>query len=134
MSNATVHCPPFIQLFFFAYLEAALFSTCQENGQPMDRKYSESDIAPESRANMLSDCLRFFEENGLADFSNEDLKRAGHDFWLTRNGHGAGFWDGDWPEEIGNRLTAASHMFGEDNLIEGDDGKVYNTTRPEPTD
>lgn len=21
---------------------------------------------------------------------------AGHDLWLTRNGHGAGFWDGDW--------------------------------------
>ena len=24
---------------------------------------------------------------------------AGHDFALTRNGHGAGFWDGDWPGE-----------------------------------
>jgi len=33
--------------------------------------------------------------------------QAGHDFWLTRNGHGAGFWDGDWPE-TGDALTEAS--------------------------
>lgn len=30
---------------------------------------------------------------------------AGHDFVLTMGGHGAGFWDGDCPEEIGMKLT-----------------------------
>lgn len=27
---------------------------------------------------------------------NADLAQAGRDFWYTRQGHGCGFWDGDW--------------------------------------
>jgi hypothetical protein len=38
---------------------------------------------------------------------------AAHDFILTRNHHGAGFWDGDWHEPWGSRLTELSHQFGE---------------------
>ena len=38
---------------------------------------------------------------------------AGHDFWLTRNGHGAGFWDGDYPESEETILTDAARTFGE---------------------
>jgi hypothetical protein len=50
---------------------------------------------------------------------------GGHDFLLTRNGHGCGFWDGDWPEEAGERLTAAAEKCGEFNLYVGDDGLLY---------
>lgn len=33
---------------------------------------------------------------------------AGHDFWLTRNSHGAGFWDRDGvDEEVGQHLSDA---------------------------
>lgn len=35
----------------------------------------------------------------------------GHDFWLTRNGHGAGFWDRGLGE-LGDRLTDAAHAYG----------------------
>lgn len=38
---------------------------------------------------------------------------ATFDFWLTRNGHGAGFWDGDWPVPAATRLTEASEKAGE---------------------
>lgn len=45
-----------------------------------------------------------------------DLDRAGADFWFTRNGHGVGFWDGDW--ENGDALTALAKSFGDlDTLI-----------------
>lgn len=37
---------------------------------------------------------------------------AGHDFALTRNGHGAGFWDRGMGE-LGERLTDAAHAYGE---------------------
>lgn len=37
---------------------------------------------------------------------------AGHDFALTRNGHGTGFWDRGLGD-IGDRLTAASKPYGE---------------------
>jgi hypothetical protein len=53
------------------------------------------------------------------------MSRAGHDFWLTRNGHGAGFWDGEWYKEVGERLTKASKAFGEVNIYVGDGDLIY---------
>jgi hypothetical protein len=50
---------------------------------------------------------------------------GGHDFWLTRNGHGAGFWDGELGD-IGDRLTEASKAFGEVCLTVCDDGEIYH--------
>jgi len=50
---------------------------------------------------------------------------AAHDFILTRNGHGAGFWDGGWHEPMATKLTELSKKFGEiyiylsdENLLE----------------
>ena len=40
----------------------------------------------------------------------------GHDLWLTRNGHGAGFWDGDWAEPYASIMTDAAKMLGERNV------------------
>jgi hypothetical protein len=53
------------------------------------------------------------------------MQRAGNDFWLTHNGHGAGFWDGDLPDEIGDALTKASEKYREIDLYVGDDGMIY---------
>ena len=52
----------------------------------------------------------------------------GYDFALTRNGHGAGFWDRDnegLPLALGEALTRACESFGESNLYIGDDGRAY---------
>ena len=38
---------------------------------------------------------------------------AAHDFILTRNHHGAGFWDGDWHAPWGERLTTLAQSFGQ---------------------
>ncbi len=61
------------------------------------------------------------------------MEQAGHDFWLNRNGHGAGFWDGDWPEPAATTLDAASKAFGEVNLmLDGDAITIgYQATRKE---
>jgi hypothetical protein len=50
-----------------------------------------------------------------------------HDFWLTRNGHGAGFWDGDYEEELGEKLTAICKKMGSIDLYVGDDNKIYSS-------
>lgn len=50
---------------------------------------------------------------------------AAHDFVLTRNHHGAGFWDGDWHEPWGDRLTTLAHSFGQLECLLGDDGVLY---------
>lgn len=38
--------------------------------------------------------------------------QAGHDFWLTRNRHGAGYWDRGLGN-LGKRLTESAHGYGE---------------------
>ena len=87
-------------------------------------------LAPECLAAMIADCAKFQEENADDLATWEDGRytaeeMGGHDFWLTRNGHGAGFWDGDWEEAVGERLTKASEAFGQVDLYLGDDKKIY---------
>jgi hypothetical protein len=109
------------QQFFGAYLTAALWSsTGGENGTESLDNYEWGEGAKEQ---LMPDALKFYQEN-YNDIS-DDLERAGHDFWLTRNGHGAGFWDGDWPEDVGERLTEISKRFREVELYLGDDERVY---------
>lgn len=52
----------------------------------------------------------------------------GHDFALTRNRHGVGFWDREsegLPRVLGDALTKVCEGFPEVNLYMGDNGKVY---------
>lgn len=128
----------FIDDFFDAYLECALWSSLDyfEEGaepRPMDENYEVDDIADESRASMRAECLDFIAANsddlGLAATMHERgdwsyAEQAGHDFWLTRNGHGAGFWDRGLGD-VGDRLSHAAKVYGGCDLYVGDDGKVY---------
>ena len=41
----------------------------------------------------------------------------GHDLWLTRNHHGAGFWDRGYPKDLADRLTELSQSLGERSLM-----------------
>jgi len=110
-----------------AYVTCALWSTMDESdesgGEPMDRNYSESDIHEGTMARMRGDCEAFLSAN--RDDIGDRFAEAGHDLWLTRNNHGAGFWDGDWPRDAGERLTQAAHKMGEVDLYVGDDGVIY---------
>jgi len=109
--------------FLTAYIVAALWSSTDDQDEPLDTNYGIDDLAPETLQKMEEDCESFLEEN------REDIglrrEDAGHDFWLTRNGHGCGFWDGDWSEDAGERLTVSSKRFGEVDLYVEDDGKIY---------
>jgi hypothetical protein len=105
-----------------SYIETALWSSNDdENGFD---ELSFSDISPETIQKMQSDLDQFVSKAGdLLD--GLDLEQVAHDFWLTRNGHGAGFWDGDYEQDIGEKLTDLAHSFGETDLYVGDDGMVY---------
>jgi len=120
--------------FTRAYIEAMLWSTNDESdksgGYPMENNYGIDDFSEEFLAETIADCTKFQLEN-KEDISNAYLgsynpvEYAGHDFWLTRVGHGCGFWDGDWEDDAGERLTEASKVFGEVEPYIGDDGKIY---------
>ncbi len=109
--------------FTRAYIEAALWSSNDDEGEPLDSNYDVGDLAPKTLARMVEDCEDFQAKN--MDDIAIDLSQAGHDFWLTRNGHGAGFWDGEWPEPEATRLTENSKSYGEYNLYVGNDGLIY---------
>jgi hypothetical protein len=125
--------------FLRAYIGCALWSSTGPEEEPhacenLDDLFSAEDIAPECLESMRADCDDFIAANAddLRDYcekmsseewSGED--RAGHDFWLTRNGHGAGFWDRGLGE-LGDRLADAARVYGEVYLYPGDDGKIYS--------
>jgi hypothetical protein len=110
-----------------AYVTCALWSSNDEStpqgGEPLDANFTADDIALETLEQMKSDCARFQAEN-TEDIAS-DLERAGHDYWLTRCSHGSGFFDGDWADDVGARLTAAAHRYGEFTLYVGDDGRIH---------
>lgn len=109
--------------FITAYIEAALWSSVDDDGQPLDRNYNWTHLAPEALDKMVADCARFQAEQDLAGYP---VSRAGHDLWLTRNHHGAGYWTNDYgTEEQCDKLTAAAHAMGSQDLYVGDDGKIY---------
>lgn len=120
------------------YAECALWSSMDDNGEPLDSNYTISDISQETMDAMQKDVDDFLSKVSDDDFNlwEEHGFSIGHDFWLTRNHHGAGFWDryiqGNTieqmkVEEAGKRLTAIAHQFPEVDLYIGDDGKIYET-------
>jgi hypothetical protein len=111
--------------FTEAYLICALWSSTQDDGRPMDDDYGIEDIAPESIASAVEEC-RCFQADNASDLEGMTAEQAGHDFWLTRNGHGAGFWDRGLGK-VGARLTAACKPWGSSDVYVGDDGQVYLT-------
>jgi hypothetical protein len=48
----------------------------------------------------------------------------GHDFMLTRNGHGAGFWDRGLGD-LGDRLSAACEPYGSLSVEADEHGTLY---------
>jgi hypothetical protein len=106
---------------------AALWSSNDESdesgGEPMDAHYGPEDLAPDTRVGMDTDLRNFIAAN-RTDLAGMDPGQIGHDFWLTRNRHGAGFWDRGLGDK-GDRLTASAQAFGEMELYVGDDGQLY---------
>lgn len=87
------------------------------------------DLTESANAQLVGDADAFLE-NEYHDLQASELSmdQAGHDFWLTRNRHGAGFWERAAPHSREHRacerLTKASHAYGEMHLILDDNGQV----------
>ncbi len=108
------------------YLITALWSSTEHDdaGTPLHENYDIGDLSIEALDKAENDCEKFLSLAGDT-LDDLDLERAAHDFWLTRNRHGAGFWDGDYEKELGRKLTALAHSFGEIDLYVGDDSRLY---------
>jgi hypothetical protein len=123
MPTNTDH-PVNIGAMLSAYIECAFWSSVDNNGRQMEG--SESRLTRAARRQMETDCRHFIEwctERGI-DLSVCTDAQHGHDFWLTRNRHGAGYWDRGLGA-TGTLLTDAAHVFGSSDLYVGRGGWVH---------
>ena len=118
-----------LELFTKAFIDAMYLS---ETGDDDNLISADAQLSDNARADLEADC-RSFWRRARPYVAAEDQRRytdysaaahAGHDFWLTRNGHGTGFWDGDWPVH-GDKLTQLAQAYGEIDVYEGDDGLIH---------
>lgn len=132
--NAVGATQPTLDTFTRAYIECALWSSNDESneqgGEPMDANYDADDIAPDALTRIVSDCERFQRENAaLLEVSCLEAGQQGHDFWLSRNGHGAGFFDrytGTTIESAAcDQLQEICREFGTCDLYVGDDKQLH---------
>lgn len=125
----TKNLSPEFRAFTNGYREALIWST---SGGFEGRELESLDgftFSAEASLQIALDCRAFIEANResleqAAAVPGYSWSHAGHDFWLTRAGHGAGFWDGDIGD-IGDRLTDASKAAGEVWPYIGDDGLIH---------
>ncbi len=126
-----------LEAFLGAYMVAALFTCTGANDESsdasfLDLNYHVTDIDQDSVTVMRKECEAFYAANTAlldeaCDRTGYGAESAGHDFWLTRNGHGVGFWDRIElaHDGLGDKLTEACKTCPEVSLYMGDNGKIY---------
>ncbi|WMC09546.1 hypothetical protein PU634_10500 [Oceanimonas pelagia] len=125
--------PPDAELvdFYRGYLICATWATGSTH--PFSGELLESLVefepSPAFQQQAWADCKAFWQTH-FARMQNLCIKhytdwvQMGHDFWLTRNGHGSGFWDRGYGSE-GQLLTQAAEQYSEIHLYLGDDLLIY---------
>lgn len=114
---------PFVQ----GYIHAIFFTECHgDNPELESATFADMDATTLKTA--VEDCEAFQEAH--ADLLEQvysdryDAECAGTDFWFTRNGHGAGYWDRGLGKP-GDALADAARAYGSADLYRGDDGRLY---------
>lgn len=113
--------------FIDAYIEAIEFT--DTDNPDFDEYENTAGYSDEFLAICQSDCQKFLAIVGDR-LPDNLLPQAGHDFWLTRNGHGTGFWDrpevyGDELSEYLTSLCGWGNTFDEKCPYVGDDNLIY---------
>ena len=116
--------------YVYDYLSTALWASGEdEEGELLDLNYDTDDFSPETIEKAKQDLREFEIEAGetLKEAVNEmgyGYEDVAHDFWMTRNGHGVGFWDRTEIKGQGKTLAGIAKTFPEVNVFVGDDGKL----------
>lgn len=110
-----------IDAFVAGYLECATWCGVVEgpNGEPESdpHGYSVDMLTDEATETARETCRDFIQGNwnkleALVAEHGSTWERHGHDFYLTRCRHGAGFWDRGYPDILGDALTEACRPYG----------------------
>lgn len=117
-----------LDAFVQGYIEAAFFTETgyAENGDLEHAAFCE--LAESAIVEAQEDCIEFqsaasqwLEKAREYDYT---MEQAGRDFWLSRNGYGAGYFD----RKIGaaaDALQSLARKQGSRDMYRGDDGMIY---------
>lgn len=105
---------PVVDDFMRGYIEAALWTTryCEQDGTStsdyLSDRYGIEDLGLETLAQIARDCQAFRfkmkEQLELVTANGYEWSQAGHDFWMSRDEQGCGFFD---------------HIDGQDKQLDG---------------
>lgn len=120
--------------FTGGYIEAMYFTESCEGFDPEAEEnegqfHPEASLSKEAIDKCIEDCKDFTDSNIMLLYQalrdhNYRPEQAGHDFWLTRGGHGTGHWDRGLGS-VGEKLAENARAYGPIWPYQGDDGKVY---------
>jgi hypothetical protein len=120
--TASVVDESYIRRFTDAYVDTELWSSSvyleEHDESPVPADELDATVYPGTMQAIANVCRDFVEgsrellEQLHAEFPQVEPEQCGHDFSLTRNGHGAGFWDRGYGA-IGDALSDASRPYGE---------------------
>jgi len=118
-------------------LQVILWSECDydENlnmGEPLDKNYTIYDIEDKSmemiigkyrefRNQYFQECLESIDDKEL--YSNISCQFA-QDYWLSCNGHGAGFFDSIWSKEQCQKMQELARQEG-NYWVYSDENDIY---------
>lgn len=121
------------------YIDCALWLALDKHGNPND-ELTVDDLPRDALDCMIADCAAFqvkLDSLLVEGMTSKEYEQAGHDFYLTRNGHGAGFWDGDYEhygKAIEDGLSKLARDFGENSLhLAGRKSLWLESTTPKVT-
>ena len=113
-----------LEQFTQAYIEAMYFTDSDT--------FSGLDLSDDARLDIEADCRSFYRRYGCyietdicQQAFDDSVSQAGHDFWMSRNGHGVGFWEDEWPECYRVMLDKGARSYGEMDAYVGDDNLIY---------
>ena len=104
------------------YVDALLWSSVNNDAE--DEQYFDElangyeNFGVDSQERIDKDCKDFLDK-ALKFIPEDSFGQAGHDFALTRNEHGAGFWDreDEYGQDAAEKLNNIATSFGEVSLF-----------------
>lgn len=109
--------------------ETLIWQATDLEGTPLDYlNFERDDIPSDQQETLIGEFRQFCQDNDsdIRDFMSAtglSLDNVAHDYILTRNGHGAGFWDRG-AGDVGERLSDACQVWGEIDVYISDDGTL----------
>lgn len=133
--NASFSASADVEAVYSGYKDAALWSSTNDRHEADPDNEAEMldgtdyELSDEAEIHFRTVCADFIESNAdlVATAAEKGMagEELGHNFWLSQNGHGTGFWDRGLGE-IGDLLHEAAKKFGGDDLYIGDDDQIHS--------